>query len=98
MQQTDETAFPTQTDPVVDAWPEHPTNIDPSEAVTILAFVFGAAGALVAIVAALFVSTASSWALLLGSCCLAALAGGSAGIVTGGMIGAILAVARGVLK
>jgi hypothetical protein len=69
--------------------------VDPSEAVTGLSFVFGAIGALVGVVAALALSPEFSLAML-GYCLLAALAGGSAGIVTGGMIGAIFAVVRGV--
>jgi hypothetical protein len=69
--------------------------VDPSDAVTGLGFVFGAIGALVGIIAAMFVSPGISFAVL-GYCVLAALAGGSAGIVAGGMVGAILAVARGV--
>ena len=69
--------------------------VDPSDFVTGLGFVFGAIGALVGIVAAVFVSSGISLALL-GYCLLAAFAGGSAGVVTGGMIGAILAVIRGV--
>ena len=51
---------------------------------------------LVGVVAAVVVSTDFSL-YLLGYCALAGLAGGSAGIVTGGMIGAILAVAKGVV-
>lgn len=69
--------------------------IDPSEAVTGLSFVFGALGALVGVIATLILSPELSLAML-AYCLLAALAGGSAGIVTGGMIGAIFAVLRGV--
>lgn len=69
--------------------------VDPSEAVTGLGFVFGVVGALVGVVAAVFVSPSFS-AALIGYCLLAAFAGGSAGVVTGGMIGAIFAVWRGV--
>lgn len=68
--------------------------IDPSDAVTGLSFVFGAAGALIGIVVAIFLSPAFSTATLT-YCVLAAFSGGSAGIVTGGMIGAIFSVVRG---
>ena len=87
-------------DPVIQSHPDvaQPTRIvDPSEAVTGLSFVFGALGAVVGIVAALIVSPGMSVSLLF-YCLLAALAGGSAGIVTGGMIGAIFAVMRGVTQ
>ncbi|UVC12584.1 hypothetical protein IHQ71_30990 (plasmid) [Rhizobium sp. TH2] len=73
----------------------HMRVVDPSDAVTGLGFVFGTVGALFGVVAALFVSPGISFALL-GYCLLAALAGGSAGIVTGGLVGAIFAVMRGV--
>jgi hypothetical protein len=85
------------------ATPSHPNTVphvrvvDPSDAVTGLGFVFGAIGALVGIVAAVFVSSGITLALV-GYCLLAALAGGSAGVVVGGMIGAVLAVARGVTR
>lgn len=69
--------------------------VDPSDAVTGFGIVFGAIGALIGVVAAVVVSSDFSLPLL-GYCALAALAGGSAGVVTGGMIGAILAVAKGV--
>lgn len=69
--------------------------VDPSDAVTGIGMVFGAIGMFVGVVAAVVVSPDFSLHLL-GYCALAALAGGSAGIVTGGMIGAILAVAKGV--
>ena len=69
--------------------------VDPSDAVTGMGFAFGVIGALVGVVAAVFVSPTFS-AALLGYCLLAALAGGSAGVVTGGMVGAIFAVLRGV--
>lgn len=68
--------------------------VDPAEVVTSLGFLFGAAGAVIGAVSALFVSPLG-WISIL-YCVLSAFAGGSAGIVTGGMIGAILAVARGV--
>lgn len=70
--------------------------VDPSDAVTVLSMVFGVIGVLVGVVAAVIVSPDFSL-YLLGYCALAGLAGGSAGIVTGGMIGAILAVAKGVV-
>ena len=68
--------------------------VDPSDAVTGLSFVFGAIGALTAIVATFFLADSYPAATLL-YCFLAAFAGGSAGVVTGGMIGAIFSVARG---
>lgn len=69
--------------------------VDPSDAVTGIGMMFGVIGMLVGIIAAVVVSPDFSL-YLLGYCALGALAGGSAGIVTGGMIGAILAVAKGV--
>ncbi|WP_105441313.1 hypothetical protein [Neorhizobium sp. T25_13] len=69
--------------------------VDPSDAVTGLSIVFGVVGALVGMIAAVVVTPDLSLALL-GYCVLTGLAGGSAGIVTGGMVGAILAVAKGV--
>jgi len=68
--------------------------VDPSEAVTGMSFVFGAIGVLVGVVAALLASP-FGWGTIV-YCLLAAFAGGSAGVVTGGMIGAVFAVARGV--
>jgi hypothetical protein len=68
--------------------------VDPSDAVTGMSFVFGAAGAVIGAVSALFVSPLG-WASIL-YCLLSAFAGGSAGVVTGGMIGAIFSVVRGV--
>lgn len=76
----------------------HPVRVvDPSDAVTGIGMVFGVLGALAGIVAAVAVSPDFNLALL-GYCLLAALSGGSAGIVTGGMIGAIIAVAKGVTR
>jgi hypothetical protein len=69
--------------------------VDPADAVTGLSIVFGVIGALVGAIAAVVVTPDVSLAVL-GYCVLAALAGGSAGIVIGGMVGAILAVAKGV--
>lgn len=68
--------------------------IDPSDAVTGMGFVLGAIGAIVGVTAALVLSPsfAATTAIY---CLLAGLAGASAGIVTGGMIGAIFAVTRG---
>lgn len=71
--------------------------VDPSDAVTGLGFVFGAAGAVFGAVGALILSPAFSAAALV-HCLIGALAGGSAGIVTGGMVGALLAVARGTTR
>jgi hypothetical protein len=68
--------------------------VDPSEAVTGMGFLFGAIGVLLGILATLFASPIT-WATVF-YCLLGAFAGGSAGIVTGGMIGAIFAVFRGV--
>ena len=71
--------------------------VDPSDAVTGMGFLFGAIGAVIGVVAALIVSGEFSlW--LVGYCLLAGLAGGSAGVVTGGMIGAVFAIVRGVSK
>ncbi len=69
--------------------------IDPSDAVTGMGFVFGVVGALVGIAAAVYLAPSFSLALA-GYCIVAAFAGGSAGIVTGGLVGAIFAVVRGV--
>jgi hypothetical protein len=68
--------------------------VDPSDAVTGMSFLFGAVGALIGVIAALLVSPLG-WASIL-YCLLSAFAGGSAGVVTGGMVGAIFAVVRGV--
>ena len=68
--------------------------VDPSEAVTGMGFFLGAVGAVLGIVAALAVSPLG-WATIV-YCLVAALAGGSAGVVTGGLIGAVFAVVRGV--
>ena len=68
--------------------------VDPSEAVTGMSFVFGAIGVLGGVIGALFASPLG-WGTLV-YCLLGAFAGGSAGVVTGGMVGAIFAVARGV--
>lgn len=70
--------------------------VDPSDAVTGLGFIFGLLGAVVGIGAAVFLSPTFGWSII-GYCLLAALAGGSAGVVTGGMIGAAIAVLRGVV-
>ena len=69
--------------------------IDPSDAVTVMGFVFGAVGALVGIAVAVYLAPSYSLAIV-GDCIVAAFAGGSAGIVTGGLFGAIFAVVRGV--
>lgn len=71
--------------------------VDPSDAVTGLGFIFGLVGAVIGIGAAIFLSTGMGWGLI-GYCFLAALAGGSAGVVTGGMVGAAIAVMRGVAR
>jgi len=67
--------------------------VDPSDAVTGMGFVLGAVGAVIGVIAALFLSPSLSAATAF-YCLLAGLAGASAGIVTGGMIGAIFAVMR----
>ncbi|WP_234895095.1 hypothetical protein [Agrobacterium vitis] len=69
--------------------------IDPSDAVTGMGFMFGVVGALVGIVAAVYLAPSFSLELV-GYSIVAAFAGGSAGIVTGGLVGAIFAVVRGV--
>jgi hypothetical protein len=68
--------------------------VDPSDAVTGMSILFGAIGAVVGIVASLFASPLG-WATIAYGL-VAAFAGGSAGVVTGGMVGAIFAVVRGV--
>jgi hypothetical protein len=68
--------------------------VDPSDAVTGMGFVLGAVGAIVGVVAALVLTPSFAPVTAL-YCLLAGLGGASAGIVTGGMIGAIFAVARG---
>jgi len=70
--------------------------VDPSDAVTGMGFVFGVVGALVGIAAAVYLTPSFSLALV-GYCLVAAFAGGSAGIVTGGLVGAVFAVMRGVI-
>ncbi|WP_159952714.1 hypothetical protein [Rhizobium sp. 18065] len=71
--------------------------VDPSDAVTGMGFIFGLVGAVMGIGAAIYLSPSIAWSLI-GYCLLAALAGGSAGVVTGGMIGAAMAVLRGVTQ
>jgi len=71
--------------------------LDPSVAVTGLGFIFGLVGTVLGIAAAIFLSNGIGWGLI-GYCFLAALAGGSAGVVTGGMVGAAIAVMRGVAR
>lgn len=71
--------------------------VDPSDAITGLGFIFGLVGAVIGIAAAIFLSNGIGWGLI-GYCFLAALAGGSAGVVTGGMVGAVIAVTRGVTR
>ena len=71
--------------------------VDPSEAVTGLGFIFGLIGVVAGIVAVFVASPDPVGAITVLYCVQAAFAGGSAGIVTGGMIGALFAVARGVV-
>lgn len=72
----------------------HRVVVDPSDAVTGLGFVLGLVGAAVGVVAAI-VMTPKLEALTILYCLIGGLAGGSAGVVTGGMIGAVFSVARG---
>ncbi len=70
--------------------------IDPSESVTLFAIALGLIGALVGLVAGIvFLSDQGPGAAVL-NCLIAILAGGSAGIVAGGTIGAAIGVFRGV--
>jgi len=71
--------------------------LDPSEAVTGLAFVFGIIGALIAVIATLALTSGSSAGSLIVQGVIAVFAGGSGGIVIGGMIGAIIGVVKGVI-
>ena len=73
---------------------DHQRVVDPSDAVTGLGFVLGLAGAAAGVVTVLVISGPLVAATVL-YCLIGALAGGSAGVVTGGMIGAIFSVARG---
>ena len=68
--------------------------VDPSDAVTGLGFLFGLVGAAIGVVATIIVSPQFAVSTVF-SCLIGALAGGSAGVVTGGMIGAVFSVARG---
>lgn len=72
----------------------HQKVVDPSDAVVGLGFVFGAIGGLIGVIAAVILSPEFSGSTLY-YCFMAGLAGGSAGIVTGGMVGALFSVARG---
>ncbi|MBY5458041.1 hypothetical protein ACOJBM_24315 [Rhizobium beringeri] len=69
--------------------------IDPSEAVTGVAIVLGILGGAIGVVFTFVLADASSVGSWIAYCLIAALAGGSAGIVVGGMFGAIFAVTRG---
>lgn len=71
--------------------------VDPSEAVTGLGFIFGAIGIIAGIIAVFVASPGPVSVLTIVYCVIAAFAGASAGVVTGGMIGAIFAVVRGVV-
>lgn len=68
---------------------------EPSEAVTGFGIVFGVAGAAIALAASFWMSDASGIGARIVYAVIAILAGGSGGIVIGGMIGAIIGVARG---
>ncbi|MCJ8240674.1 hypothetical protein [Peteryoungia algae] len=69
--------------------------VDPSDAVTGMSFVFGLLGATAGVLAALVTLTEFNLGLLI-NCLIAAIAFGSAGIVLGGMIGAVLSLKRGI--
>ncbi|MGX5722340.1 hypothetical protein [Shinella zoogloeoides] len=71
--------------------------VDPSEAVTGVGFVLGIVGGAAGVLAAIVVSPQFAFSTF-GYCGIGALAGGSAGVVTGGMIGAMFSVARGRLR
>ncbi|WOS61936.1 hypothetical protein [Sinorhizobium fredii] len=70
--------------------------IDPSESVTLFAIALGLIGALVGLVAGLVFLSDQGLAVAILNCLIAILAGGSAGVVTGGTIGAAIGVFRGV--
>lgn len=72
----------------------HQNVFDPSDAVVGFGFVFGAIGGLIGVIAAVILSPEFSGSTLY-DCFMAGLAGGSAGIVTGGMVGAVFSVAHG---
>ncbi|MDK1388777.1 hypothetical protein QN224_25570 [Sinorhizobium sp. 8-89] len=70
--------------------------IDPSESVTLFAIAFGAIGGLIGLVAAIILLPDSGEGTIFLNCLIAFLAGGSAGLVAGGTLGAALGVFRGV--
>jgi len=70
--------------------------IDPSESVTLFALVLGLVGALVGLVAGIATLPDARFGPAVLKCLIAMLAGGSAGVVTGGTLGAALGVLRGV--
>ncbi|WP_428843166.1 hypothetical protein [Sinorhizobium terangae] len=70
--------------------------MDPSESVTLFAIMFGVIGALVGLVAGMAFPSNSQAGVAILNCLIAMLAGGSAGIVAGGTVGATVAVFRGV--
>ncbi|MQV32386.1 hypothetical protein GHK47_04685 [Sinorhizobium meliloti] len=71
-------------------------HIDPSESVTLFAIALGAIGALVGLIAGIIFLAGSSVGSAVLNCLIAVLAGGSAGVVAGGTLGAALVVFRGV--
>ncbi|QPB18572.1 hypothetical protein [Rhizobium sp. 007] len=94
MEDTDRQSPPVENDTA--QAPRSPT-IDPSEAVTGVAIGLGILGGAIGVVSTLFLADASSVGSWIVYCLIAALAGGSAGIVVGGMFGAIFAVTRGIM-
>lgn len=76
------------------ARPDDRRVIDPSDAVTGLGFVLGVVGAVLGVTAS-FIVAPSFDASIVSYCLIGALAGGSAGLVTGGAIGAAFSVVRG---
>ncbi|MCA1371126.1 hypothetical protein I6F15_27725 [Bradyrhizobium sp. BRP14] len=70
--------------------------IEPSESVSLFAIAFGAIGSLIGLVAAIILLPDSGEGIAFLNCLIAFLAGGSAGVVAGGTLGAALGVFRGV--
>lgn len=70
--------------------------IDPSESVTLFAIALGAIGGLVGLVAGITLLSNSGLGAAVLNCLIAILAGGSAGIVAGGTLGAAIGIRRGI--